>query len=171
MPLSPDIPQYAQDLMDFYSPPRQDARGVGIFYEQIQPEADLEKMARHHYQYFVGEQWDRHSDAWMRPWKLIYQRARDIDPCFVAEITAAATLAGEKHQNLFSKFLNINPDDYVQAYTVLQTAFDSPEVEDFRVYTIGDGEVVEGLLAISHRRNGETVIFAFLDKKNSTHGL
>lgn len=171
MPLSPDIPQYVRDLMDFYSPPRQDARGVAIFYEHIQPGSDLEAVARHHYRYFVGEQWERRPEAWMRPWKLIYRRARDIDPCFVAEITAAATLAGEKHQNLFPKFLKINPGDYVRAYTVLKAAFDSPEVEDFRVYSIGDGEVLEGLLAISPRRNGETVIFAFFDEIISTNGL
>lgn len=168
MSLSPDIPQYARDLMDFYSPPRQDAWGVTIFYERIQPEADLEEVALRQYKYFVGESCEESSPRlirWLREWKLIYQRTPDLEPNIRLELDAATSVAGLDYDDRIANMLDYDYDE-VGPYrepAVLAAGFNSPEVKDFQIYTLGDGEVMEGLLTIARRRNGETLTLAFLD--------
>ncbi|WP_017303670.1 hypothetical protein [Spirulina subsalsa] len=163
MSLSPKIPPYAQDLMNFYSPPNQDGWGVVVFYEQTPPDGDLEALALAQYQYFVG---GSHLEfmRWKPQWKLIYERTPDCEPNIRQELNAATWVAGLDYEDRIANQLNYDYDSEENVYApkVLAVGFNSPQAQDFRVYTLGDGEVMEGLLAISRRRNGETLTLAFL---------
>jgi hypothetical protein len=52
-----------------------------------------------------------------------------------------------------------NADEARQA---LAAAFNAPEVSDLRVYTIGDGEQMSGLILAGRRSNGEATFLLFL---------
>ncbi len=52
-----------------------------------------------------------------------------------------------------------DPDAAVEA---LSAAYDDPEVTDSRVYSIGDGEAMSGLLLAGRRENGEVTFLATL---------
>ncbi|MCW6034738.1 hypothetical protein K4A83_00395 [Spirulina subsalsa FACHB-351] len=161
MSSSAKVPQYFQDLIEFY--PQSEGAGVAIFYQVTPPGVDLEQVALHQYQTFLGQKWEQRSESWMRPWKRVYQRTRDVKANFVGEMTAATVLVGRHDQKWVLKLLRINSDDYVQAYTVLNAGFNCPEAEEFRVYSIGEDEEIQGLLGISRRRNGEILTLALWD--------
>ncbi|WP_017303671.1 hypothetical protein [Spirulina subsalsa] len=164
MSSSAKVPQYVQDLIDFYSPPSEGA-GVAIFYEVTSPGVDLEPVALRHYQNFLGQKWEQRLESWMRSWKRVYKPTRDVKPDFVAHMTVSAMLIGNDSLKWRQKFLKINYENYVQAYDVLNAGFDSPEVEDVRVYTIGEDEKIKGLLGISRRSSGEILTLAFWEEQ------
>ncbi|MCW6034739.1 hypothetical protein K4A83_00405 [Spirulina subsalsa FACHB-351] len=163
MSLSAKIPPYAQDLMNFYSPPHQGAWGTVIFYEQIPSDAELEAVALAQYEYFVGGS-TRDFMIWRPQWKLIYERTPDCEPNIRVELDAATWVAGLDYEDRIANVLQYDYDSEGNFYEpkVLAAGFNSPEAQEFQVYTIGDGEVMEGLLALSRRRNGETITLAFL---------
>lgn len=164
MPDSSPIPKYAADLIDFYHEPDRCVLGTAVFYERVKPGTDLRQVALRHYRYLVGESEEEFGNSdWLRPWKLVYQRTPDLEPTILFELDVAARLSDIVEDCLENRLDLYWPDGYIAAKTVMEPAFDAPEVETFQVYRIGDGEVMEGLLILGSRTNGETVILAFLD--------
>ncbi len=53
-------------------------------------------------------------------------------------------------------------DDPETAVKALAAAYDDPDVVDFRVYTIGDGSAMSGLLLAGRRKNGEATFVEVL---------
>ena len=55
-------------------------------------------------------------------------------------------------------------DDAQAAKKALAGAYDDPQVADLRIYNIGDGEAMSGLLVAGLRQNGEaTFLVALMD--------
>ncbi|NEO27320.1 MAG: hypothetical protein F6K03_10595 [Kamptonema sp. SIO4C4] len=152
---------------DLSHPHHNNKRGLAdlaIFYETINPEADLDEIALRYYQQFVGASWDEFGESvWMGSWELLYVRPDGRKGDIVSEFTALEDL-----DNL-SNMLELTPDyeeDYEKSKQYLAAAYDDPEVSQLRIYQIGDaggGDVMEGRLILGCRRNGEMTILALID--------
>lgn len=149
-------------LQTLYGSRSQAGFGSAVFDEIIQPETDLEAIARQSYQYFVGPLWEQYGEAaWMSPWKQVYGRPTGIQPDIVAELKA---IRDPLAANYVPILLLTETDDQASAEQALATVFNHPQVTDLRVYAIGDGAAMSGLLLAGCRTNGEiTILLSLLD--------
>lgn len=153
-------PAYFTDLVKLYGAPSQSGFGSAVFYDQIEPGSDLEPVALHYYQHFVGKLWEQFgSDVWMSAWKQVYARTGGATPDIVTELKAIADPAAVNYVPIL---LLEETDDYAKAQQALATVFNHPEVTDLRVYAIGDGAAMSGLLLAGSRSTGETTILVSL---------
>lgn len=152
-------PDYVINLEAVYGVPSQAGLGSSVFYEILQPNTVLESAALRHYQYFVGDLWERFGEAaWMSTWKQIYARTRHDNPDIIAELGA---IADPLIAQLVPLLLSVG-DANNQAQNALRAAYDAPEVTDLRIYTVGDGEAMSGLLIAGCRMTGETTVLVLL---------
>ncbi len=162
MTSSTPLPPAVTALTTLYGTPNQAGFGSAVFYDAIEPGSDLEPIALHYYQYFVGKLWEQFgADAWMSAWKQVYVRTNDAKPDIVAELRAI-------DDPLAAQFVPIllltETDDEARAQQALATVFNYPQVTDLRVYAIGDGAAMSGLLLAGYRTNGEvTILLSLLD--------
>lgn len=154
-----DKPQYVVDLEGPYGPPSQAGFGAAVFFEVAEKDADLEALARTYYQYFVGELWARWGEeAWMGPWKEVYRRKAGAKRDVVKELRGIDDPDASISVPLVLEVM----DDPEAAVKALAAAYDDPDVADFRVYTIGDGSAMSGLLLAGQRENGEATFLTVL---------
>lgn len=150
------LPQYAADLQDAYGPPSRAAFGSAVFFESPFTGNDLEQGARDKYRYFVGELWDRYGEqAWMGPWRQVYARQRGATPDIVAELRS---ITDPEASNSAPMILDV-VQDAEQARAALDAAFDDPAVTDLRVYNLGDGGAMSGLLIAGYRADSKEATF------------
>jgi hypothetical protein len=176
MSLSPQLPPYAQALIDIISrvkhrpPHSRFIVGVNAFFDKIEPGRDLDQVALRYYQHFLGNQWDwkpwnwqpEDGIIWLKSWKLAYQRQRDRALDILDELNQSYALCEKGIDDLYNS-LDLSFDrDYDKLRNALMAAFSAPDVTDFRVYDLGDGEVLEGILALGYRDNGEIMVLAYL---------
>lgn len=153
-------PNYVTVLEDAYGTPSQAGFGSAVFYETLQGSDDLTKAALARYRYFVGELWERYGEeAWMGPWKEVYSRQADERPDIVAELRGIA----DRDARLSVPMILDNIEGAEAARGALSAAFDDPAITELRVFNLGDGEAMSGLLVAARRgTNGETVCLVFL---------
>ena len=124
---------------------------------------DLEEVAKHYYQHFVGKQrWDPSAaERWLGQWREVYRRTPGAtSPGICAELR---TLDDREARMQGDLILNVgeNPE---AARKALEQAYDSSEVADLRMYMIGDGEAMSGMMLIGVRKSGEaTVLIVLMD--------
>ncbi len=149
-------------LQAIYGPPSQSGFGSAVFADLTQPGTDLEPIARHYYQHFVGPLWEQYGEsAWMSVWKQIYVRPKGIQPDIVAELKAIADPLAVQYVPIL---LLTETDDDARAQQALATVFNHPQVTNLSVYAIGDGSAMSGLLLAGSRTSGETtVLISLLD--------
>jgi hypothetical protein len=152
-------PDYT-DLVNLYDTPSQAGFGSAVFDQLIEPGTDLEAIALRYYQYFVGKLWEQYGEsAWMSTWKQVYIRPDRIQPDIVAELRAIADPLAAQYVPIL---LLTETDDEDRAQQALATVFNHPQVTDLRVYEIGDGAALSGLLLLGSRTTGETTILVSL---------
>lgn len=167
------FPQYALDLVEIYGPPKQRTWGTAVFYDRVDPNTDLDEVALRHYQYFANAADWSTKPQWRNMWQCIYQRPVGVPADFFRDLRDATIAGTVDHVDHLLDRLEIAVvfDDQTDSRSVqpnprtavaLSAAFDAPEVQDFRVYLIGDAEVLQGLLMAARRGNGEVVILAFI---------
>ena len=154
-----DKPDYVVDLEAAYGPPSQEGFGAAVFFEQPTKKADLEELAKATYQHFVGDLWEKWGEeAWMGPWKEVYVRKagtkhdvqKELQGIDDNDASISVPLILELSQNA------------AEARKALSAAYDAADVIDLRVYTIGDGAAMSGLLVAGLRENGEATLLAAL---------
>ncbi len=156
------IPKYVTDLVDIYGTPSQEGFGSAVFYEKIGKKTDLEQIARQYYQYFVGDLWTRFGEtAWLSGWKEVYIRKIGEKSDIVAELKAITF----QNAAQFVPIILLNDTEQSEkAHKTLSNAYDDANMSDLRVYTIGDGGAMAGLLIIGYRTTGEvTVLISLLN--------
>ena len=117
---------------------------------------DLTEAALAKYKYFVGELWERYGeDAWMGPWKEVYARPAGAKPDIVADLRGIADPAA---QNSVPMILE-NIDGADKARAALAAAYDDPAVAELRVFNLGDGEAMSGLLVAGYRKAAAEATF------------
>jgi len=153
-------PRGVAELEAVYGGPSQAGFGSAVFFVQLAADDDLEKIALDHYRYFVGGLWERYGeDAWMGPWREVYARPYGAAPDIVAE------LRGIKDPDAAVSVPMIldNVDDADKARAVLATVYDAFTLTDLRVYTLGDGGAMSGLLVAGcHDGTRDAIFLVFL---------
>jgi len=148
------------DLEAAYGASSQAGFGSAVFYEPIQAGDDLAKAALAKYKYFTGELWERWGeDAWMGPWKEVYTRPTGAKADIVTELRG---IADPDAQNSVPMILDV-VQDADKARAALAAAYDDPEVTELRVFNLGDGGAMSGILVAGRRGAiGEATFLVFL---------
>lgn len=154
-----DKPDYVLDLEVSYGPPSQEGFGAAVFYETVDVDADLEELALATYKHYVGELWERWGEeAWMTPWKEAYARKKGTKPDVAKELRGI----DDPDATISVPLVLETMEDPEKANEALSAAYDDPDVADLRVYTIGDGSAMSGLLLAGRRENGEATFLTVL---------
>jgi len=156
----PTKPNTVAELEAAYGAPSQAGFGSAVFYAQLQETDDLEKAALEKYKYFVGALWERFGeDAWMGPWKEVYARQNGEKNNIVAELRGIQDPDAE----ISVPMILDNIEGAEKASAALSSVYDNPAITDLRVFNLGDGGAMSGLL-IAGRDNetGVTIFLVFL---------
>ena len=142
-----------------YGPPSQNGFGSAVFYEQRAGEGDLEVQALEKYQYFVGELWERYGeDAWLNVWKQVYER----QPAAIRDIVAELRAINDPDASLSVQMILDGIQDAQTAREALSAVYDNPSVSELRVYNLGDGGAMSGILVAGKHANGDATFLVFL---------
>ena len=154
------LPDYVSDLEAAYGPPSQAAFGSAVFFDQMKATDSLEQTALEKYKYFAGDLWERYGeDAWLGPWKEVYVRAAGAKPDIAAELRSIDDRDAASSVPMILD--NIEGADRARA--ALSAAYDDPDVTELRVFNLGDGEAMSGLLVAGRRTEaGEATFLVFL---------
>ena len=153
-------PEYVTALEVAYGAPSQVGFGSAVFHEQMKAGDDLDQAALAKYKYFTGDLWERWGEeAWMSPWKEVYARQAGAKPDIVAELRGIA----DPDAAISAPMILDNIDGAEMARAALAAAYDDPAVTDLRVYNLGDGGAMSGLLVAGRRQaTGEATFLVFL---------
>ena len=155
-------PAYVLALESAYGVPSQNAFGSAVFFDHTDPTrdgADLETLAKKYYRYFTGTKWDDWGEAtWMSAWKEVYVRQPGAPGRVADELQNIKDL----NASLSISMILTVVDQADKAVQALKNAYDQPDLVDFRVYTIGDGQAMSGLLLAGERENREATFLVFL---------
>jgi hypothetical protein len=146
-----------------YGPESQRGFGSAVFHEELRPADDLAAAALAKYRYFVGPLWGRlGEEAWMAPWREVYSRPPSARRDIVAELRAI-----EDHEAQMSVGLLLDAtENAAAARAALASAFDDPSVTELRVFNLGDGAAMSGLLVAGRRAapgSGATYVIVLMD--------
>ena len=149
-------PDAVQKLEDFYGPPSQEAFASATFYKPLQPNEDLTEKALEIYKYFVGELWERWGEeAWMGPWKEVYSRPSGSKRDLAAEMNAIE----DREAALSIPLLLDGVETPGEKRDAFQAVFDDAAVEELRIFNLGDGGAMSGLLVAARNTDLEAGIF------------
>jgi amidase len=156
----PVKPGHVAGLEASYGSPSQEGFGSAVFHESLEAGDDLGKAALAKYKYFAGKLWERYGeDAWMGPWKEVYARKAGAKAGIVAELRGIT----DPDASISVPMILDNIDGAEAARAALSTAYDDPAVSELRVYNLGDGAAMSGLLIAGRRgATGETIFLVFL---------
>lgn len=141
-------PVYVIDLEAAYGASSQAGFGSAVFYAPMNADTKLAQMALAQYKYFVGALWERYGEgAWLGPWKEVYSRPSDAAHDIVAELRAI----GDADAALSVPMILDNIDNAEKARIALSAAYDDPAVSEVRVFNLGDGAALSGILVAGRR--------------------
>jgi len=146
------------DLQAAYGDSSQAGFGSAVFYESLEG-VKLEKVALAKYKFFMGGLWERYGEAaWMKLWKEVYRRKAGAKYDIVSE------LRGIQNQEaaLSVPMILENIEGAEKARLALSSVYDDPTVTDLRVYTLGDGGAMSGILVAGAKKTGEAIFLVFL---------
>lgn len=139
---------YVTQLEAVYGPPSEQGFGSAVFHEALRPYDDLAVAALSKYRRFVGRQWKRFGEqAWMKPWREVYLRPTGVHRDILGELHAIEDREAQRSMTL----LLDATDDATAARAALAVAFDDPGVTELRVFNLGDGDAMSGLLVAGRR--------------------
>jgi hypothetical protein len=143
-----------------YGTPSQAGFGSAVFHEQLDAAGDLRQMALEKYKYFVGDLWERFgAEAWMGPWKEVYTRDAGAKGDIVAELRGIQDPDAARSVPMILE--NIEGADRARA--ALSAVYDDPAMTELRVFNLGDGEAMSGLLVAGRRAAmGDATFLVFL---------
>jgi D-alanyl-D-alanine carboxypeptidase len=153
-------PGYVTALEAAYGAPSQAGFGSAVFFMPMEKDDDLSKAALAAYNYFVGELWERWGEAaWMGPWKEVYARKTGATPDIVAELRGITDIDARNSAPMLLDVVQAAD----RARVALAAAFDDPAVTELRVFNLGDGGAMSGILVAGRRgATGEATFLVFL---------
>ena len=146
-------------LAAIYGGPSQSAFGSAVFHEKLGA-GELAQAALAKYREFVGKLWDQYGEkAWTEPWKEVYGR----EPGSSANIVSELRKITGRDALLSVPMLLDNIENADMAKAALSGVFDDPAVTELRVFAIGDGEAMSGILIAGRDGgSGEATFLLFL---------
>lgn len=153
---STTVPTYLAALQAAYGPPSDAGFGSAVFYVVLGADATLEQAALDKYKAFTGELWQRFGEAaWMGPWKEVYARAPGAPADIVAELRGII----DRDAAISVPLILDEVDDAAAAHAALTAAYNDPAVTELRVFNLGDGAEMAGLLIAARREATDDAIF------------
>ena len=151
---------YIERLEAAYGPPSQAGFGSAVFSRRLEGADDLEQLALATYKHFVGDLWETYGEAaWMGPWREVYVRP----PGEAADIVTELRGIADPQARLSVPMILDVVENGEAARAALATAFDDPSVSELRVFNLGDGGALSGLLVAGRRaERGEATLLVFL---------
>jgi hypothetical protein len=158
--LHPAKPDPVRRLEGAYGGPSQEGFGSAVFYQTLQGTDDLTLAALSTYRTFVGTLWERYGEqAWMGAWKAVYTRPPGVKPDICAELWSIA----DPDARLSAPLILDNIEGAEAARAALAAVFDDPAVTELRVFNLGDGGAMSGLLVAGrHGTSGAATFLVFL---------
>jgi hypothetical protein len=152
-------PDYVLALERAFGPPSQEGFGSAGFSMHMVEADDLEQVAQHFYQVFVGDKWAKWgAETWMASWQQVYTREPGSKPDIVNELRAI-----EDRETSLSVPLILDVSEEAEAARkALAGAFDAADGVDIQVYTIGDGDALSGVLLAGKHGKGQVTCLVFL---------
>jgi len=139
---TPEQPDSVTRLQAAYGGPSESGFGSAVFYETC-PGEDLTRAALARYRAFVGPLWERYGEAaWMGPWRAVYVREPGANPAIETELRGIA----DGDARLSVPLILDEIEGAEAARAALSAAFDDPAVTELRVFNLGDGAALAGLL-------------------------
>jgi hypothetical protein len=152
-------PDYVLNMEAAYGAPSQNGFGSAVFFEEIDQDEKLETASMQKYQYYMGDLWGRlGEEAWLSQWKEVYKRKAGLQHNIVAELHG---ISDPDLSNSVSMILSV-VEDADAAKLALTNAYDDQNIVDLRVYHLGDGDAMSGLLIVGRRSNNETTFLVFV---------
>lgn len=149
-------PSFVTDLEQFYGGPSKSAYGSAVFFEPGIEAEHLENDSLAKYQYFCGDTWTRFGEEnWLTNWSQVFARTDNSQRDIVTELSS---LDDRDARRLASMLL-----DNVGAHGALRTALDDSQVSEMRVFKMGDGGAMSGLLIAALRPEGAVYLVFLLD--------
>jgi hypothetical protein len=149
-------PDAVSRLEAAYGGPSQGGFGSAVFHEPLGGADDLTQAALSTYKTFVGTLWELYGEqAWMGPWKEVYDRKAGSQPDIVAELRGIA----DPDARLSVPMVLDNVDGAEAARAALSAVFDDPAVTELRVFNLGDGGAMSGVLVAGRRGAGGAATF------------
>jgi len=158
--MTPIQPAYLTHLTDAYGVPSQQGFGSAVFHETLKDTDNLTNAALATYRYFVGKLWERFGEqAWLGPWREVYARTTGAPHDIVVELRGIADPDTRRSVPMILEGV----ERAETARAALSAAFDDFAVTELRVFNLGDGEAMSGLLIASRRgASGESTFLVFL---------
>ncbi len=104
--------------------------------------------------------WEEYGEsAWMSQWKQVYSRPDEVQPDVVAELRA---IVDPLASHFMPIMLMAETDDKDRAQQSLASVFNDPLINELKVFSIGDGAAMSGLLLAGSSATGETTIIVSL---------
>ena len=139
-------PSFVTDLEITFGPPSQQAFGSSVFYNP-QNMPNLEEEAMLHYRYFLGDTWEKLGEAnWLSTWGVVYERNLSSPPDIIQELKTIP----DRGVRMSAGLLLENQEDAAAAQTALRGAFDQSAIRELKIYRIGDGAAMSGLLIVAN---------------------
>lgn len=152
-----DLPDSVARLEAAYGPPGAAGFGSAVFHEPLAATDDLTQAALSQYRTFVGTLWERYGEAaWMGPWKQVYCRGTGVEPDIAAELRGLA----DPDARVSVPLILDDIEGAEAARSALSAVFDHPSVSELRIFNLGDGQAMSGLLVAS--RSGASSEATFL---------
>lgn len=154
-----DKPDYVAALEAVYGPPSDSGFGSAVFMQQLKAGDDLEQIAQHYYQAFVGDLWQKWGEEnWLGTWKQVYARPAGAKAAIVQELKGIKDPSASMSAPMILDVVQ----DAQAGQQALAATYDAPEVTDLQVYNIGDGGAMSGILLAGRRANGDATFLVFL---------
>ncbi len=152
-------PTWVQELEKSFGGANQTAFGTAVFYQlTIAETVDVEQLARKWYQFFCGPSWEKlGADSWLGTWKRV-DLASNKSRTLLDEL---ANLEDHEARRSAATMLE-GHEDPSTAKKVLSQVMDDPAVEERRIYKIGDGGAMSGILIVCQRNKNEFAFLTFL---------
>lgn len=156
----PTKPEALANLEAAYGGPSQTGFGSAVFSDRVLDTDTLEQKALERYRYFVGDLWGRFGEAaWMAPWREVYERADAGKRDIVAELRGIQDPDAARSVPMILEAI----EDAEKARAALAAAYDDPAVTELRVFNLGDGGAMSGLLIAGRRPGaGDAILLVFL---------
>jgi heat shock protein HslJ len=153
-------PENVKDLETAYGAPSQAGFGSAVFYEKNVTADNLEKKALEKYEYFLGELWEKYGqETWMGQWKEVYSRKIDEEHDIVSELSGISDSEAVISVSLVLEGI----EEADRARLALSSVYDDPSISNLRVYSIGDGGAMSGILITGQsNETGEAVFLVVL---------
>lgn len=155
-PPAAEKPPFVVKLEAAYGPASQAGFGSAVFYESLGTDEALAQAALDKYRFFVGDLWARYGeDAWMGSWREVYARADGTTPDIVAELRGIS----DADVAMSAPMILDVVEDAAEARAALAAAFDAEAVTELRVFNLGDGGAMSGLLVAGRRAATDDAVF------------